>query len=193
MKLHHRWHDLRAQGRSSTTTTTLTLTAVLFLVALAAEFASAATESDCAAEAVAELRFRDFFKMPVGARGLEPAAQLSALDGQTVRIRGYVVRQAEPTPGLLILSPLPVELGDADESLSDDLPPAVVFAHYDGVSLDVSGVVQVTGTLELGPYEEADGHVSQVRLHLSPIQAAEIARVSVPVAAASVTTPGRSQ
>jgi len=163
------------------------------MVTLVATVASGATGTGNEPTAVSDLRFRDFFKMPVGARGLEPSPQLTVLDGRTVRIRGYVVRQAEPMPGLFILSPLPVELGDADESLSDDLPPAVVFAHYEGASLDISGVVQVTGTLELGPHEEADGHVSQVRLQLSPTQLAEIARIPVPVTAASATTPGPSQ
>ncbi len=182
--------DPREEDRSSFTA--LTLKAIALIVTLGATFAAGATETDGAPVGVAELRFRDFFKMPVGSRGLEPSAQLAALDGRTVRMRGYVVRQAVPTPGVLILSPLPIELGDADESLSDDLPPAVVFVHYEAASLDISGVVQVTGTLELGSHEEADGHVSQVRLQLSSAQAAAIEPIRVPVTA-SLATPHLSQ
>jgi hypothetical protein len=168
------------------------LAAIAFVLALTTSLASAASATGDEPAAVTELRFRDFFRMPVGPRGLEPSSQLVALDGRSVRIRGYVVRQAERTPGLLILSPLPVELGDADESLSDDLPPAVVFVHFDASAPDVAGLVQVTGTLDLGARDEADGHVSQVRLQLSAVQAAAIEPIPVPVTA-SVTAPRSSQ
>ena len=168
------------------------LAAIAFVLALTTSLASAAGATGDEPAAVTELRFRDFFRMPVGPRGLEPSSQLVALDGRSVRIRGYVVRQAERIPGLLILSPLPVELGDADESLSDDLPPAVVFVHFDAPAPDVAGLVQVTGTLDLGARDEADGHVSQVRLQLSAVQAAAIEPIPVPVTA-SVTAPRSSQ
>jgi len=153
---------------------------------------AAAETTNPQSDAVTDLRFGDFYKMPVGPRGLEPSARLLSLDGKTVRIRGYVVRQAEPTPGLVILSPLRVELGDADESLSDDLPPNAVFVHLDERKpADIEGLVQVTGTLSVGPRDEADGHVSQVRLSLDPAQTAAIARVTSMTAAS--TTPGSSQ
>jgi hypothetical protein len=182
----------RYGARSANAAAPILVALAAIAVALTASLASAATETADDPAAVAELRFRDFFQMPVGPRGLEPSAQLLALDGRTVRIRGYVVRQAERIPGLLILSPLPVELGDADESLSDDLPPAVVFVHFDPSAHDVAGLVQVTGTLDLGPRDEADGHVSQVRLQLTAVQAAAIEAIPVPVTA-SVATPDSSQ
>jgi hypothetical protein len=188
----------RLDARSGATSI-LPFAAIVYTVALAASPATAAgeiTESAVTAEAtpsvaevaVTELRFGDFFRMPVGPRGLEPSPRLLALDGKTVRIRGYVVRRVEPTPETLILSPLPVQLGDADESLSDDLPPAVVYVHFDATAPAVNGLVRVTGTLELGPRDEADGHVSQVRLRANPGQAAAIERIPVPVTA-SVAAP----
>ena len=184
MNSSNRRHD--ARSGSVALAAVFKFVAIAFAVALV----SAAAEADQAT--VADLRFRDFFRMPVGPRGLEPSPQLIALDDHAVRIRGYVVRQAEPIPGVLILSPLPIELGDADESLSDDLPPAAVFVHFDAPMPDVAGLVQVTGTLQLGPRDEADGHVSQARLQLNATQAAAIEPIPVPVTA-SVMAPGSSQ
>ena len=140
-----------------------------------------------------ELRFRDFFRMPIGAGGLESSARLIDLDGKLVRIRGFMAHQDVPTPGFLILSPLPVALGDADESLSDDLPPAVVFVHFDGPAQPyVPGLLQITGMLSVGAHDERDGHVSQVRLRLDAAQfAAAIVPLS-PNAEVSPQAPGRS-
>jgi hypothetical protein len=140
-----------------------------------------------------ELLFRDFFRMPVGSRGLEPSSRLIDLDEKLIRIRGYMAHQELPTPGVFILSPLPVELGDADESLSDDLPPAVVFVHFDGPAHPyVAGLLQLTGTLHVGPHDEADGHVSQVRAHLDASQLAAAVAPLSPTTGAPQQAPGRS-
>ncbi|MGH9884568.1 MAG: hypothetical protein ACREBE_03515, partial [bacterium] len=84
--------------------------------------AALATPPLVARAEVSELRFGEIFEMPVGPRGLEPSAKLLELDGKHVRMRGYMVRAETPTPGVFILSPFPVALGDEDESLADDLP-----------------------------------------------------------------------
>ena len=120
---------------------------------------------------VTDLKFGEMFKMPVGPKGLEPSDKLSSLSGQRVRMVGYVANAEEPTPGLLILSPLPVVLGDEDEKLVDDLPPTAVFVHLSQAyakqaTPNFSGLLQLTGRLEVGAKEEADGHVSATRLVL---------------------------
>lgn len=133
-----------------------------------------------APEGVVELKFRDFFKMPVGPRGLEPSDKLLGLDGKRVRIVGYMANAESPTPGMFILSPLPVELGDEDESLSDDLPPSALFVHMDASTLAVPhipGLIKVTGILHIGNRAEADGHVSLARLQLDPEITADIVRM----------------
>jgi hypothetical protein len=133
--------------------------------------------SEGAATSVPDLSFRDFYKMPVGPRGLEASPTLVDLDGKTVRMRGYMVHQDVPLPGVFILSPLPVELGDADESLSDDLPPNVVFVHFDAEPLPyVRGEIEVVGQLDVGAQNEADGHVSQARLTLDAAQLAAVTK-----------------
>jgi hypothetical protein len=75
------------------------------------------------------------------------------------------------------LSPVPVYLGDEDESLSDDLPASI--AHLDDLSKDLqdqfqacTGLVAVTGTLELGPRREADDRMSYVRVQVSSLHCA---------------------
>lgn len=133
---------------------------------------------------VAELRFADFFRRPIGPRGLEASERLLALDGRRVRIVGYMAAAALPMAGRLILAPHPVELGDEDEHLADDLPPQAVFVHLSGPAAGrilphYEGLLALTGVLELGAREEPDGHVSAVRLILD----AEASAATLPKAA----------
>lgn len=121
---------------------------------------------------VASIKFGEFFRMPIGPFGLEPSEKLIALNGKPVRLVGYMVREENPTAGRFLFSPLPVTLGDEDESLSDDLPATAVSVHLQGVKNQVTpyigGLIQITGTLEVGAKDEADGRVSSVRLVLDP-------------------------
>lgn len=120
---------------------------------------------------VTDLKFHDMLKMPIGPKGLEPTEKLLSLDGKRVRLVGYMVGQEESAKGVIILTPMPVSLGDEDESLSDDLPGNAVFVHLtpryaDKPVPNMQGLLQFTGTLHLGPQDEADGHVSAIRLDL---------------------------
>lgn len=108
---------------------------------------------------VTELKFRDVFRMPVGAKGLEPTEKLLALDGKRVRIVGYMVRQSPAPKGTFLLSPLPSALGDEDESLADDLPPTTLAVSLDR-SRDLAlpmlpGLLAITGTLHVGMRTDA--------------------------------------
>jgi hypothetical protein len=119
-----------------------------------------------------DLKFRDFFKLPVGPKGLEATEKLLSLNDKRVRLIGYMAQQELPTPGVFVFSPVPVSLGDEDESLADDLPASVVFVHLQGSGDKpipfVPGLIKLTGTLRVGAFEEIDGHVAQVRLMLDP-------------------------
>ncbi len=127
---------------------------------------------------VSDIKFGEFFKMPVGPRGLEPTEKLLSLNGKRVRLIGYMAQQEVPTERLFVLAPLPVSLGDEDESLSDDLPPSAVFVHLETTAHHpipyLPGLIQLKGTLSVGAQEEADGHVSAVRLLLDPKHSNEI-------------------
>ncbi|MEO8630131.1 MAG: hypothetical protein ABI612_18850 [Betaproteobacteria bacterium] len=122
---------------------------------------------------IADLKFKDFFKMPIGPRGLEPSDYLLSLDRKRVHLMGYMARQDEPQPGLFILAPLFVNMPEHADGPADDLPPAIVFVHMpESQRADfvryTPGLLSLTGVLSVGPVEEADGRVSAVRLLLSP-------------------------
>lgn len=144
--------------------------------------ALAVTPATLAAErGVADLKFVDMFKMPVGPRGLEASDRLRALDGRRVRVVGYMVR-AEPVPhGEFLLSPLPVELGDEDESLSDDLPASAVLVRLPAPSESLAvpylpGLVRATGVLHVGPTPaRADGRIASIALTLDATPARALA------------------
>ena len=120
-----------------------------------------------------DLKFRDFFALPVGPRGLVPSERLLGLAGQRVRVIGYMARQEQPSAGILIVTPLPVVLGDEDESFSDDLPASTLYVHLSGADRDrgvprMPGLLSFTGLLRVGATSEADGRMSFVRLELDP-------------------------
>lgn len=120
-----------------------------------------------------DLKFRDFFALPIGPRGLVPSQRLLGLAGQRVRVVGYMARQEQPSAGMLIVAPLPVALGDEDESFSDDLPATALYVHLADADRDRSvpwmpGLLSFSGVLRLGAASEPDGRMSFVRLELDP-------------------------
>lgn len=120
---------------------------------------------------VADLRFDEFFRLPVGRTGLDPGERLRELAGQRVRVLGYVVGEEEPTPGLVMLTARPVALAELADGPADDLPPATLYVHLapadaGKVVSHQPGLLVVTGTLEVGNRDEANGRVSFVRLRL---------------------------
>jgi len=119
----------------------------------------------------AELRFRDFYRMPVGSGGLEISDTLRRVDGQSVRLVGYMVLQERPALGQFMLTPRPVQTSEHADGEADDLPPATVVVYLDPTQRDwvvphVRGLVAVSGRLSLGRLEEPGGRVSWVRLQL---------------------------
>ncbi len=138
---------------------------------------------DAPPKGVAELKFRDVFKLPVGAKGLEPTDALRKLDGKRVRIVGYMVQRETPLRAGFLLSPLPVTAGDEDESLADDIPPSALLVSltkgHDVVVPNLPGLIKVSGILHVGAYEaagadrvvpariEVDGDVERALLRLA--------------------------
>lgn len=123
-----------------------------------------------APDGVSDLRFDEFFRNPVGPRGLELTQRLSDLSGKRVRILGYQVKQSRPTPWTLLLAPMPLVSNEVEFGLAEDLPPNVVrvFVPRDHrpVVAHSKGLLLLTGRLEVGDREEPDGRHSLVRLHL---------------------------
>lgn len=162
---------------------TSVLLSALLLAALAAETARGKQDELPAAEAVAggasaerqsaiaELKFSDFFRLPVGPYGLEPTAKLLSLNGKRVAIRGYIVRRQISLPGAFLLAPYPVVMSDEADGPADDLPAAHLLALLPGDDARrpvpyQRGLFLLTGTLELGAREEQDGRIYFARLHV---------------------------
>jgi hypothetical protein len=116
---------------------------------------------------IAELRFRDFFVLPLDDGEPKFTQQLRGLDGRRVRIVGYMAWQEAPGPGGFLLTPMPIALATA----ADDLPAATLFVHLpcalEGqTAAHAAGLIALTGTLGVGKRQEANGRVSLVRLQL---------------------------
>ncbi len=133
----------------------------------------AAVASTAAAIKPHEIRFQDFFTLPVGPQGLEISPALRQAHGQMVTLTGYMVQQEAPTPGEILLTPRPVQMSEHADGDADDLPPATVrvllaAAQRDWAVPHVRGLVRLTGQLAVGRLEDDDGRVSWVRLQLAP-------------------------
>ena len=127
------------------------------------------------AQTPADLAFRDFYQQPLGPRGPQITDTLRRADGQTVRLVGFMVQQEIPQPGRFMLSPRPVQMSEHADGDADDLPLALATVYLDAEQQDwvvpyTRGLIALTGTLEVGRFEEVDGRVSWVRLRL-PAQA----------------------
>ena len=130
-----------------------------------------------------ELPFRGLFRFPAGPAGLEYSDGARSLAGRKVRITGYMVRQAQPIPWAFILSPVPQSLHEREYGLCDDLPMTAIHVFVPRSSQPMvprlNGPVAVTGILELGGREEADGRVSTARVRIT----GSVAENLVPVGA----------
>ena len=119
------------------------------------------------------LRLTDFFQTPIGAKGLVLSEQIRQVQGQQVRLVGYVVQQEVATFGQFLLTPRPVLMSQHADGEADDLPPATVFVRLapeqqDWAVAHARGLVEITGTFDVGRKEEGDGRVSWFRLQLGP-------------------------
>ncbi len=119
------------------------------------------------------LRFADFFKLPMGNQGAEMTPALLAANGQTVKLTGYMVQQERAAQGHFMLTPRPVRMSEQADGDADDLPAAWAMVYLDPAQKDFAipyqrGLLELSGVLSVGRLEEADGRVSWVRLQLQP-------------------------
>ena len=145
------------------------LTCVVFFAGAAYAQTLSATDST----KVVELRFKDFFKMPMGPRGLEITDTLRRSDGQPVSLTGYMVQQETPAVGHFMLTPRPVQMSEHADGDADDLPPAMVLVYLDPMQKGwavphTRGLVSLSGVLNVGRHEGPDGRIAWVRLQLGP-------------------------
>ncbi len=140
---------------------------------------------------VTELKFNEFFRQPIGPRGLEYTEKLRNLEGGRIRILGYMARQARPADHCFLLAPLPLTLDEIEYGHADDLPATtlhiITTKDAPAIAPYTPGPLLLTGTLRLGNRLEADGRMSAIRLELDPPTveqnaAAHAAAQKVPVA-----------
>ena len=117
------------------------------------------------------IKFGDFFRQPIGPRGLEFTDTLRAAQGQTVRLVGWMVAQETPSAGYFLLTPRPVRLSEHADGEADDLPPTTVLVRLPAGNQaralpHQDGLIELLGTLAMGRAVEADGRVSWVQLQL---------------------------
>lgn len=115
--------------------------------------------------------FDQFFRRPVGPRGIELSDELRAADGQWVSLSGYMVARERPQPGRFLLAPRPVQMSEHADGEADDLPPATVTvwlseSQRDRMVAPQRGLLTLVGTLSVGRAEDVGGRVSWVRLML---------------------------
>ncbi|MDB6069424.1 MAG: hypothetical protein JWL81_595 [Verrucomicrobiales bacterium] len=141
-----------------------------------AEVGPSALESKIV-EAYNAFDFGKIFVLPAGPKGLEYSAVARGFDGKKVRLAGSMVRHLHEDASLFILADQPMSLNVAEYGLADSLPPNavhVILPVLPGMAPDwVRQPMVIYGTLELGPREEKDGRISQVRLHADHITAAD--------------------
>ncbi len=147
-----------------------------WLVMLSIFFASAASAQATPTTTFTnpvELRFKDFFRTPIGPRGLEISDTLRRADGQRATLTGYMVQQETPTIGRFMLTPRPVQMSEHSDGDADDLPPSTALVYLDPTQKDwvvtyARGLVSLTGVLTVGRHEGPDGRIAWVRLQLGP-------------------------
>ncbi len=122
---------------------------------------------------VLDLPFADFFRSPIGPKGLEITDKLQQAHGQQVRLVGYLVQQEKPVPGRFMFTARPVQMSEHADGEADDLPPATVMVtldaqHKDWLVPHVRGLVALQGVLSVGRSQASDGRVTWVQLQLGP-------------------------
>ena len=117
------------------------------------------------------LNFEDFMQRPIGPQGLEIATHVKAMQGQKVRLRGYMVKSEENSIGQFYFSSIPIQLSEHADGAANDLPASAVLVKLDPsqanwVVAHKTGVLVLEGTLLVGRQEDAQGAVSWFQLQL---------------------------
>jgi hypothetical protein len=125
-------------------------------------------------EGVADLRFDEFYKMPVGAFGLEPTEKLLSLNGRKVRILGYMGKIRLRNNRQMIFAPVPLQAQPLEYGKADDIPAAHVLVRVPGNASEpvphTPGLMLLTGVLSVGG-KSLDGENAFVRLLLDAPEA----------------------
>lgn len=117
------------------------------------------------------LNFGDLVLHPIGPQGLEISPYAKSFQGQSVRLRGYMVKSEESAVGQFYLAPLPLQLSEHADGPANDLPASVVLVKLDPSQANwavshKTGALVLEGTLLVGRHEDTQGNVSWFQLQL---------------------------
>ena len=119
----------------------------------------------------AALAFSDFFR-PSSSR-LQPSDRLLALDGQRVRIQGFMAGMEEGPAGAFYLASRPVSCDEGGAGTGDLPPDAVLVVVPWSAGAEIRflpGPLEVVGTLHLGAATRPDGAPARIRIVLDSPQ-----------------------
>ena len=117
------------------------------------------------------LNFGDLILHPIGPQGLEISPIAKSVQGQSVRLRGYMVKSEENAIGQFYFAPVPLQMSEHADGPANDLPASAVLVRLDPsqanwvISHKIGGLV-LEGTLQVGRHEDPQGTVSWFQLHL---------------------------
>jgi hypothetical protein len=119
----------------------------------------------------AALAFSDFFR-PASTK-LQPSDRLLALDGQRVRIVGFMAQMEDGPSGAFYLAARPVNCDEGGAGTGDLPPDAVLVVVPWSAGAEIRflpGPLEVVGTLHLGAATRQDGSPSRIRIVLDSPQ-----------------------
>ena len=137
--------------------------------------------------------FQEFFKSPIGPKGMEFTPKALALQGQRVSLSGFMVKTDLLRQGRFFLAPKALEVNEADDGPANDLPVHTVLVKLDPSQASLilahqEGVMRIEGKLDIGREENNLGEVSWIRLLASPL-AVNVMATDAPVSLPSEKIP----
>ena len=117
------------------------------------------------------LNFGDLLQHPIGPQGIEISPNAQALQGQSVRLRGYMVKSEEAAIGQFYFAPVPLQMSEHADGPANDLPASAVLVKLDPSQANwavshKAGALVLEGTLQVERHEDTQGTVSWFQLQL---------------------------
>lgn len=117
------------------------------------------------------LSFGDLLQQPIGPQGLVIMPSAMRMQGQRVRLRGFMVKSEEDSIGQFYLAPLPIQMSEHADGPANDLPASTILVKLDPGQASwavthKAGPIILEGTLKVGRHEDLEGTVSWFQLQL---------------------------
>ncbi|MDD7401201.1 MAG: hypothetical protein SPK23_03005 [Eubacteriales bacterium] len=120
---------------------------------------------------VQELKFSDMYEVGNSSRGLRFSDHFKSLDGQQVKMNGFMAPPLKPVFNFFVLSKEPMAICPFCSS-DADWPADIVAVYVDKGTKSVSNdsLLTIVGRLELGSFTDKEtGFVSQARIYAEEI------------------------